>query len=229
MSANLINTCILAAAFLVLFTVGEILYHRFKLKAEMTRKIVHIFTGILTLLFPLMIGNHWLVLVLCSSFLLILLASFPLKMLPSINAVDRKTSGSILYPIIVYCCYLIYQSYDDLSLYYIPILTLALCDPIAALVGKNYPWKTYSTFGHKKTMSGSLGFLFSAFLLSVLLLVYIEHIPWSSAIIIGGSIALTTTLVEALSHGGFDNLTIPATAVLVILFFEHYTSLTCQI
>jgi len=227
MSGNLINTGILAAAFLALFTVGEILYHRFNLKAEMTRKIVHIFTGILTLFFPPMIGNHWLVLALCSSFLFILLASFPLKLLPSINAVNRKTSGSILYPVIVYCCFLIYQSYDDLTLYYIPILTLALCDPIAAAIGKNMPWKPYSSFGHTKTMSGSLGFLLSALLLSVLLLVFINHLPLSTALIIGGSIALATTLVEAVSHGGFDNLTIPAAAVLVILFFEHYTSLTC--
>jgi dolichol kinase len=223
MTQNLINTGILAAAFLALFATAELLYHRFKFRAEITRKIVHVFTGILTLLFPPMVENHWLVLALCASFLLILLASFPLKMLPSINAVNRKTNGSILYPIIVYSCYLIYQSYDNLAFYYIPILILALCDPTAALVGKNFPKGKYTTFGHSKTLSGSFGFLLAALILSVLLLVFMEQVPFSTALIIGGCIACTTAFAEAISHRGYDNLTIPATAVGVLLFFEHYT------
>ena len=227
MNQNLINTGILAAAYLVLFSIAELLYHRFNVRAEVTRKIVHIFTGIFTLLFPPMIQNHWLVLALCGSFLIILLASWPLKLLPSINAVERKTKGSILYPIIVYGCYLIYQSYDNLAVYYIPILILAVCDPIAALVGKNMPWKPYTTFGHKKTLSGSFGFLAAALILSVMLLVSMEQLSFSAAIIIGGCIAIGTTIAEALSHGGYDNLTIPFVAVLIILLFEHYTPITC--
>lgn len=227
MNQNLINTGILAAAFLVLFVTAELLYHRFKVRAEITRKIVHVFTGVFTLLFPPMIQNHWLVLVLCGSFLIILLASWPLKLLPSINAVDRKTNGSILYPIIVYSCYLFYQSYDSLVIYYIPILILALCDPIAALIGKNMHWKPYTTFGHKKTVSGSLAFLISALILSIILLITIEHHSYSTAIILGSIIAIATTIAEAISHGGYDNLSIPATAVGVIIFFDQFTTMTC--
>jgi phytol kinase len=220
MSWNLINTGILALSFLALFSFAELLYRRCEVEAEITRKIVHVCTGIITLLFPPLIGNHWLVLFLCGSFLLILLVSFPLKMLPSINAVDRKTRGSLIYPIVVYCCFLIYLEFDNLTFYYIPILTLALCDPIAALVGKKIPWMRYTTFGHTKTISGSLGFFFSAAVLSMALLTQLEEISPLTALITALSIAFTTAIAEALSHKGYDNLSIPASAVGILLLFE---------
>ncbi|MEN0047927.1 MAG: phosphatidate cytidylyltransferase, partial [Bacteroidota bacterium] len=150
----MLNILYLALAFLALFASAEWLYHKRGVKAEVTRKYVHIATGLLTMLFPLMLENHWLVLLLCGSFLLILIASLRFNLLPSINAVDRKTSGSLMYPIIVYGCYLVYSRYDQFMFYYIPILILALCDPIAAFVGMNYPVGKYQTFGKTKTWSG---------------------------------------------------------------------------
>ena len=108
MSWNLINTIILAGVFLVLFASAEWMYHIKKVRVEMTRKYVHLMTGLLTMFFPPMIGNHWLVLFLCGSFLVILLVSLQFNLLPSINAVKRKTQGSLLYPVIVYCCYFLF-------------------------------------------------------------------------------------------------------------------------
>ena len=92
---NIINTALLASSFLALFGIAEILYHFLKMQAELTRKIVHIGTGLLTLLFPLMLSNHWYVLFLCTSFAAILLASLRLNLLPSINAIGRKSAGSL--------------------------------------------------------------------------------------------------------------------------------------
>ncbi len=222
MNINLINTGIIALAFLVLFGIAELLYHRFKVRAEVTRKIVHISTGLLTLLFPPFIENHWLVLILCGSFLFILLASFPLKMLPSINAVDRITRGSILYPVIVYACFLIYQRFDNLAFYYLPILNLALCDPVASMVGKKFPRMEYMTFGHTKTITGSLGFFVSSVLLSLGLLTQLAGIQIGWALFISICIALPTTIAEAITHKGYDNLSIPASVVGVLLIFEYY-------
>jgi dolichol kinase len=219
---NWINIGILGTAFLILFSVAELLYHRFNYNAETTRKIVHISTGLLTLLFPLMLENHWFVLMLCASFLLILLASWPLKLLPSINAVERKTNGSILYPIIVYGCFLNYNYFDNFALYYIPILTLALCDPVAAYVGKKYPYGEYNTFGQKKTLSGSLGFLVASLLLSFSLLVGLEHYSILHAIVISLILGVCTSFSEGISHGGYDNFTIPFAATIVLLVAEYY-------
>ncbi len=220
----MLHTTLLAAAFLTLFAITELLYHRLHVKVNMTRKIVHVFTGLLTLLFPPLLTNHWYVMALCGSFLLILLVSMPLKLLPSINAVDRKTSGSILYPIVVYGCYLVYQHYNDLTWYYLPILTLALCDPIAELIGRSLPRGRYSTFGHQKTLSGSLGFFTSSLILSIILLVGVSGYPLAPALILAACLAVSTTIAEALSHGGFDNLTIPATVLGILFIYQHYSA-----
>src|SRR4051794_39802502 len=99
----------LAAAFLLLFAAAEIIYRRGGVKAEYTRKMVHIGTGLLTLLFPLYLNEAWQVILLCSSFLLILILSLKFNWLPSINKVGRKTAGSWLYPIVVVFTFLFYQ------------------------------------------------------------------------------------------------------------------------
>lgn len=221
----MINTIILAGAFLMLFASAEVLYHWLKVHAEITRKYVHLVTGLLTMLFPPMIGNHWLVLFLCGSFLVILLISLKFKLLPSINAVDRVTRGSLLYPIIVYGCYLAYLRYGHFSLYYIPILILAICDPVAALVGKGYPIGKYTTFGNQKTMSGSGGFFVSALIVSSVLLIYLEGMSLLSGIMVAFMISLSTTIAEALTHKGYDNFTIPGTALIVLMIFESLTVL----
>ena len=222
MTENLLHTIYLALAFLTLFASAEVLYTKFKVKAEITRKYVHIVTGLLTMLFPPLIGNHWLVLLLCGSFLLILLTSLALNLLPSINAVKRKTSGSILYPIIVYGCYLAYISTGHFKFYYIPILILALCDPIAALVGKSKPIGKYVTFGYQKSLSGSFGFFVSAIITSVLLLVNLEDMAFKPAFVTAILVAFVTTIAEALTHKGFDNLTIPGSAMVVLWLLELY-------
>jgi phytol kinase len=90
LSTDLINTAMLAGAFLALFGLAELLYHYLNVKAELTRKLVHAGTGLLTLLFPVMLNNHWLVLLLCSAFAVILLLSLRFNLLRSINAMTAN-------------------------------------------------------------------------------------------------------------------------------------------
>lgn len=219
MNSDLIHTTLLALLFLTLFAFCELLYHKVKLKAESTRKIVHLGTGLLTLLFPLWINNHWYILALCSSFLVILLLSLKFKLLPSINAVNRTTRGSILYPFVAYGCYLLFQNYDSLVYFYLPILILAICDPIAALVGKKLKLGPYVILGHTKTLIGSFAFFISAFLVTFFCLILLSHLSSNSAIYFSLFIGLTTTIAEAVSQKGYDNFTIPltASAMLVLL------------
>ena len=219
MSFSILNTLLLGVAFLALFASAEWLHIKKGVKAEISRKYVHLSTGILTMLFPPLIGNHWLILVLCASFLLILIASKIWNLLPSINAVDRITRGSFLYPIIVYSCYLIYQHYGQYMFYYIPILVLALADPVAALVGKKYCWKPYTVLGQTKTICGSLGFVVVAFFTCMVLLVSLEELTLSNTISL--SVSLATVIAEAFTHNGWDNLTIPASAVMVLMLFKE--------
>lgn len=113
MKVDLIAISLLAVSFLFLFGMTELLYHRFKWKVELTRKIAHIGTGIITLLFPILLTSHWSVLLLSSSFLLLLSLTMRFNFLKSINAIDRTSYGSLLYPISVYGCFYAFDSFNQ--------------------------------------------------------------------------------------------------------------------
>jgi phytol kinase len=205
MAVDLRNTFILGLMFLALFGIAELLYHKFHVQAEYTRKFVHAVTGLLTLLFPIMIKNHWLVLLLCAGFMVVLIASIRFNLIKSINAIDRRSYGTITYPIAIFGCYLAYEYMNnDYTYYYLPVLTMAFCDPLAAIFGKRWPYGKIKG----KTIVGSSAFFVSAFILALMM-----HRSITDALLI----ALISTIAEAVTPHGLDNLTIPAGVLLVLL------------
>lgn len=220
MSYDLINTIILSASFLLLFGLAELFFHKLSVKVELTRKLVHFGTGLLTLLFPILLSNHWYVLFLCTSFLIILILSLKFNLLKSINQIDRQSFGSILYPISVYILFIFYDYQNELIYFYLPVLVLAICDPIAALVGKTWPIGKYKLFKETKTIMGSSAFLFSAIIINMLLFYYFGFIISGQLILLTCIISLIATMVEAISQKGFDNLFIPVIVGIVMLVFE---------
>jgi phytol kinase len=217
MAGSFLNPFFLALCFLVLFGFAEFLYHQKKVKAEITRKIVHIGTGLLTLLFPVFLNSHWQVLFLCSSFLIILLASLHFRLLPSINGISRVSHGSILFPIAVYACFLLYlYAQKGFVFFYLPVLILSICDPVAALTGKRFPFGKYRINGGNKTIAGSLAFFVTSALVAGLCLYFHQSGHFNIAYMLPSIflIACTTTAVEAVSTRGTDNITIPAVAAL---------------
>lgn len=232
MNTAILNTLYLAGAFLLLFAFAELLYHRFKIKVEWTRKLVHFGTGLLTLLFPLMLDNHWLVLLLCVSFAAILMISLKWKLLPSINAIDRQSHGSISYPAAVFVCYCFYEWYREQSFcresgflaFYIPILILAICDPMAALCGKRWPYGKYKNGKEYKSILGSSVFFLSAFLLSLTLFSLTNSAANSVLQLSLASfcLALITCLAEGVSRKGLDNLLIPFAAMAGLFIVSRF-------
>lgn len=221
MKADVKNILILGAAFLTLFAMAEILYHGFKVKAEFTRKFVHVCTGVLTLLFPALLKSQWSVLILCSGFAIILIASRRYRFLKSINNIDRYSVGSLAYPVSVYICFLAYKYfYKDATLFYMPILQLAIADTVAALVGKRWPYKKYAIFGTNKSVGGSMACFIVAFAIYLIFF-------WSNSVTINGQmiiesiyIALAVTVAEGISGKGFDNISIPITVLVILLLFK---------
>jgi dolichol kinase len=221
MSENFLNFTLLSLAFLMLFAMGEFAYHKMKIAGENTRKFIHAGTGLLTLTFPFLFESTIWVFLLCLTFLLILLASKHFNFLKSINDINRFSFGSILYPIIVVLIFIFSKSQVDtlncfyfggVSFFYIPILIMALADPSAALVGKNYPLGPYKIRNQTKTFSGSLAFFFVAALVCC---IFIKLDFWWLILLL----SFLTTLVEGLSKNGFDNFSIPFAAALILLLF----------
>jgi phytol kinase len=122
-----------------------------------------------------------------------------------------------LYPVAVYGCYFTYiQSHKGLLFFYLPILILAICDPLAALAGKRYPFGKYKIGMAKKTISGSLAFFLSSFLVTVCCFWFNTTPDFKLAAILPATFLITTTAtaVEAISAQGSDNIFIPSVVVL---------------
>ncbi len=219
MSKEIINTAILAAAFLVVFGTAEFMYHFLKMAVEITRKFVHIASGFIALLFPLLINNQWYVLFLCASFALILICSIRFDLLPSINAVNRKTLGSIAYPAAVYGCYVVYAHVSGERIYfYLPILILSICDPLAAAIGKRFGTRKYQAGADQKSYAGSIAFFLSAFVISLVLLSYFTTLNGGRILIYSLIAGICSAIAEGLSRRGLDNITIPATILFLMKF-----------
>lgn len=221
MNQQFINTIILSSAFLSLFGISELLHHAFHVKAEYTRKLVHFGTGLLTFLFPVMLKSHWWVLILCSIFFVMLIITKKTQLLKSIHGVGRKTHGSYLYPVSVYGCYLLGVVYNNMIFFYLPILILAISDPIAALSGTKWG-KTNGRSAKKKTLFGSVMFFISA-LLACVIIYY--NMPVQSGLLIlatGIVIGLAGAIVESYSYKGWDNFTIPLVVAAILVMFRNF-------
>jgi dolichol kinase len=196
----------------VLFGITDLLYHKFKVDVEHTRKIVHIATGAIALTFPIYTKEFWHIAVLCGSFLLLMAASEKFSWFKSITAVERKSYGSWLFALIVLVCFYIQKEQQHSAYYFMPILVLSISDPIAALVGKKLNFIPLRVFGSIKTIGGSLGFFVSCFaILGIANLSYDDFTLWSIF-----AMTLAATLAEFLSIKGWDNLTIPLTLIIGI-------------
>lgn len=209
-------TLLLAASFLVLFGLAEVLYHFLKIKAELTRKFVHFSTGFICLLFPVLLHSHWYVLALCSSFALILVVSKRFDLLKSINAIGRVSFGSFAYPVSVYLCYLVYVHYANYLFFYAPVLILAIADPAAALFGKRWPLGKYAVGKEIKSLVGSTAFFIAATISAIVCIRVNLTVSPLCTMLIAIVTGIVTTVAEALSRKGWDNITIPLATLLVI-------------
>jgi dolichol kinase len=217
MMNDLLPIAWLSACFIGLFCLSELIHRTTSAKVEHTRKLVHFGTGILTLMFPAFLTSSWSVFALCASFAAILLLSLKYTFLPSINAIDRKSYGSILYPVAVYVCFLLYEyQHHDRMFFYAPILVLAISDPMAALFGKRWPKGKFTIGKGSKTLMGCSAFAVSAFLvLTGLSFLFNQEISFMKAYELL-LVAMGATMVEAISGRGTDNLTIPLSVVCLL-------------
>ena len=227
MSEVWLHVLLLAGLFLALFAMAEWLYQKQQVPAEHTRKLVHAGTGLLTLLFPLWLQYWWQAALLCSSFLILLFVSKRMNFLKSIHAVKRQTHGSVLYPVIVALVFLFYvyatnyfQSFQPRYYFYLPVLTMAVSDPAAALAGRWYQQK--KGFRSGKTAAGSITFFLTALMLAVLFisLFKLKEISLPQTLLLASGVSAAATGVEYFSNRGWDNFFIPLAVIIIQMVFE---------
>lgn len=207
------NLLILTVLFSALIGTGELLHHVVGWKPENSRKFTHAFVGLLALTFPVFFDELWPVVVLCGSFFVLLIASMKLGFLPSINKVKRQTVGSVIFPVIVAVCFWLSLTWGDKLYYYVPILILSVCDPLASSVGN-------SKVEGRKSFRGSFAFFTSAALITGVFVFLFKQFDIASMVIAALAVAFTTTIAEYLAKKGWDNFSIPLLAVGTLYVIE---------
>jgi dolichol kinase len=223
----MVNIIVLAFVYLVgislLLIFNELNYRRLKIKGEFTRKFAHFTATLAVVPFPYIFTSHWYVLVLASLFCAVLFITHQIKQLKSIHDIERKSIGSYLLPLSIYVTFLISDLSDDKFIFMLPMLILAISDPMAAILGiniVNYNGKI-KIFGRKlsKTYLGSGAFFVSSFIISLIAFYFHFKVFDLKTFWLALIIAVTGTLAELISWRGSDNLTIPLSIVLVLVLF----------
>ena len=193
---------------------------RFTLKAEYLRKLMHVAMAVATLSFPWLFDTAWPVLLLAGLTIPALLGLRYIHWLRReigcvLHDVQRNESfGELYFPLGILSLYLLAR--HEPLLYVIPLLTLALADASAALVGQRYGRYEYQFFGNRRSIEGSLAFFVMALLPTLALLFSAGRFGLGETFVIAGLYAWMMTLAEACSWNGLDNLLIPVVGFVLI-------------
>lgn len=191
---------------------------------EILRKLLHVGTGLVVIGLPWVFADRWPVLLLAGLSAAALLC---VKRVPRlrdgvgtvVTAVGRPTFGEVCFPVAV--ASLILLSRGDRLLFAVPMLILTLADAVAALVGIAYGRVLYVTSDGLKSAEGSIAFFAIAFLSVHVPLLLFTDVGRAETLLIALIIGLLSTLLEAISARGLDNLLIPLGAHAFLRLYLH--------
>lgn len=212
--ADLPAAALVAGVFLALLASAELWRRRGRAPAEHTRKLVHAGGGLVCLSFPFLFRSPLVVVALAAGLTALFALAGRLGALRSLHGVERPSRGAELYPLAVLLVYLLAR--DRPWLYLAALLTLAVADAAAALVGRRYGAVRYRVEGSRKSLEGSLVFLVVAFLAIHLPMLLMTDLPRPVCVLAALLVALLVTGFEAISLGGADNLFVPLGVVVVL-------------
>jgi dolichol kinase len=220
MNINLKFYIFYAIVYGLILLIGEGSYRFMRVKPEWSRNFSHLAAGLVSLPYPWLFSSHWWVLLLAVQSSLVLFVTRNLNLFPSHHLAGPRSAGSYLFFASMYLCYL-GSSYLKNPFYFIlPILILSVSDVIAAIVGRIFGDPSRGLFGittkENKTSAGSIGFFLSSMMIVVLAYTLYWQADLYDAFVMALLISVATTLTEACSTRGFDNIFIPAIALLVM-------------
>jgi hypothetical protein len=189
--------------------------HRKGVQVEYTRKIAHSLSTLLCLSVPVFFSSHWYALLFVIGSFFILYFGKRKHFLNSIHSVERKTYGAFLLPISIGIAYYVSVWKQDNLFFVLPIFVLAISDPLACYFGTAYKSKILIS---NKTAIGTLFFFFSTLIICSITILYQSADFKSFGIALCISVIVSGT--ELISPNGSDNLKIPLSTILSLLFFN---------
>ena len=214
------NTLGLLLAFTYIFAIigtAELLRRQRGYSTDFTRKVVHIGVGMMSWFLPFLFDNPWPFVAASAVFVLINFLDWRYGFFLAMASKDRHNLGTVYFPIAAAVVALIFWEQPPLMV--AALMPLTWGDGLAPVVGRAYGRHPYTVFGHTRTYQGSLGFFVGGLLFTWLALWLMPGSPDISPLMALSAavvISLATSLTEAVSVWGLDNLTITAVAILIL-------------
>ncbi len=185
---------------------------------EVTRKFVHIATGIVVFFTPYIFRTSVPLIVLAGIFTVINAVSLKADAFKGMHETERTTYGTVFYPIsIIIMALLFWNSHPEIL--QIGTLILAFSDALAAIVGQNirHPHQFHVT-QDTKSFEGSFTFFATSFVIVAAGIAFLQSQPVTLLFLLWTAFltALVATVTETLSWAGLDNITAPLTGTFVL-------------
>ncbi|WP_420642045.1 diacylglycerol/polyprenol kinase family protein [Candidatus Leptofilum sp.] len=182
-----------------------------------TRKVIHIGVGMMSWALHFLFDNPWFFVVACAAFMVINLLDWRYGFFAAMASSDRSNLGTVYFPFAAAIVAIIFWETPPLMV--AALMPLTWGDGMAPVIGKAYGRRLYVVHTSTRSVEGSMGFFVGCLLFTWLALWGMSGSPDISpaaALLPALVITLTTTLVEAVSIWGLDNLTITAVAILIL-------------
>lgn len=196
---------------------AESLYLWKAAEPEKVRKVVHIGTGHVILFAWWLAIPAWIGIAASIVASAIALLSYKLPILPGINSVGRKSLGTFFYAASIGILVAWFWPLQLPQYAAIGILVMAWGDGLAALVGQKYGKHPYKIWGMQKSWEGSLTMAVVSYLVSSLILLWVQGNIWQIWVV-SAAVAVVATALEAFSKWGVDNITVPLGSAAVSFF-----------
>lgn len=200
-----------------LIAFAEVLRRRMGYSSDFTRKVIHIGVGMLSWALPFLFDEPWLFIVACLGFAVLNFLDWRYNFFTAMSSSHRENLGTVYFPLAAAA--VAYIFWDTPPIMVAALMPLALGDGLAPIIGRAFGNHKYQVHTSVRSYEGSIGFFVAAFLGTWLALWIMPGTPELSAtqalfpaLVVAGA----TAVVEAFSSWGVDNLTVTATAMIIL-------------
>jgi len=214
------NTLGLVICFVYVFTVigaAEGLRRWRAYSSGFTRKVIHISVGMMSWFLPFLFTSPWPFVLACAAFMVINLLDWRYGFFNAMQSSNRANLGTVYFPLAAAVVALVFWEQPPLMV--AALMPLTWGDGLAPVVGAAFGRRFYTIHTSVRTLEGSAGFFVAGFVFTWLALWLMPGLPDITplaAVLPSLVIMSVTTLIEAVSIWGLDNLTITAAAIIIL-------------
>jgi len=182
-----------------------------------TRKVIHIGVGMMSWFIPFLFTSPWPFVLACAAFMIINLIDWRYGLIGSMQSKHRSNLGTVYFPFAAAVVALIFWEQPPLMV--AALMPLTWGDGMAPVIGAAYGRRHYRVYTSRRTLEGSAAFFDAGFIFTWLALWLMPGLPEitpAGALLPALVVMAVTTLIEAVSIWGLDNLAVTAAAIVIL-------------